>query len=190
MARPNGVPVSFQSTLPRRSDIAGKIDAWQIQSFNPRSREGATLTPIRSGKAVLSFNPRSREGATVLRTTFAAASLFQSTLPRRSDDFAFSNSASIICFNPRSREGATIYNAYSIFSSWFQSTLPRRSDAIYHKFSFSNIQYSLTFCTNRTFQNLQISFDKCPFNTFCYFFRCESPDIFMYTVDSHRTRTT
>ena len=147
MARPNGVPVSFQSTLPRRSDIAGKIDAWQIQSFNPRSREGATSADTKT-----------------LRET------------RR--------------FNPRSREGATIPNFTMISRLMFQSTLPRRSDAIYHKFSFSNIQYSLTFCTNRTFQNLQISFDKCPFNTFCYFFRCESPDIFMYTVDSHRTRTT
>ena len=160
----------FQSTLPRRSDVH-EVSPFRIkqkfQSTLPRRSDPGAFAERAAGN---SFNPRSREGATHCSgSLMPIKDLFQSTLPRRSD--------------------VGLY-VISKGDCLFQSTLPRRSDAIYHQFSFSNIQYSLTFCTNRTFQNLQISFDKCPFNTFCYFFRCVSPDIFMYTVDSHRTRTT
>ena len=138
----------------------------KFQSTLPRRSDSLFFLLYLVVKVSIHAPAKERHPATV---TKVADNMFQSTLPRRSDDCP--------CYQVHGHP-------------WFQSTLPRRSDSIYHQFSFSNIQYSLTFCTNRTFQNLQISFDKCPFNTFCYFFRCESPDIFMYTVDSHRTRTT
>ena len=180
--------------------------------FNPRSREGATFTADREDRAILVsihapakerhylqflFYAKNEFQSTLPRRSDKSCTgateredMFQSTLPRRSDTISLRADRGLRSFNPRSREGATHSEQSNNKRIVFQSTLPRRSDSIYHQFSFSNIQYSLTFCTNRTFQNLQISFDKCPFNTFCYFFRCESPDIFMYTVDSHRTRTT
>ena len=57
------------------------------KSFNPRSREGATLLKLEYLKTIRSFNPRSREGATLNPLTLIR-------FPAK-------------CFNPRSREGAT-----------------------------------------------------------------------------------
>ena len=160
------------------------------RNFNPRSREGATLKCPRTPQhLIISIHAPAKErpssGGTVYPTSI---SIHAPAKERPSDGVAFCSHYNISIHAPAKERRN--YRHLRGRVERFQSTLPRRSDAIYHQFSFSNIQYSLTFCTNRTFQNLQISFDKCPFNTFCYFFRCESPDIFMYTVDSRRTRTT
>ena len=55
-------------------------------NFNPRSREGATNGKCPKCGRVEDFNPRSREGATDFASVCRDDLLFQSTLPRRSDE--------------------------------------------------------------------------------------------------------
>ena len=78
---------SFQSTLPRGSDLRSGVDGW--------------LT-------IIYFNPRSLAGATLIGSKyFLSLFIFQSTLPRGSDaSLAFSR-ATLAYFNPRSLAGAT-----------------------------------------------------------------------------------
>ena len=101
---------SFQSTLPRRERHRELVDTFNVDDFNPRSREG------------------SDPAATGGRYT----GVFQSTLPRRERHFSkcrFEKTSQH--FNPRSREGSDIkvemvnHNNIS-----FQSTLPRRERRI------------------------------------------------------------
>ena len=120
----------FQSTLPRRSDISFSSSGFSIRNFNPRSREGATLSQHPSASACRYFNPRSREGATrcsaVLVSFFII--LFQSTLPRRSDvidDRLFQPSG--ISIHAPAKERQSISVCVRLIKI-FQSTLPRRSD--------------------------------------------------------------
>ena len=56
------------------------------EDFNPRSREGATTDGVTGHDSFLNFNPRSREGATDFASVCRDDLLFQSTLPRRSDE--------------------------------------------------------------------------------------------------------
>ena len=58
------------------------------QSFNPRTREGATQAITSLNYGPQSFNPRTREGATLL--------MWFGLVPKQS-------------FNPRTREGATAW---------------------------------------------------------------------------------
>ena len=58
-----GYDMTFQSTLPRRSD----------------------LKHLELPKRVHNFNPRSREGATHITMLIMVALIFQSTLPRKAD---------------------------------------------------------------------------------------------------------
>ena len=144
-------PQTFQSTPPRRGDTSVRTYGERRCCFNPRPREGATLTrginrrphlrfqstPPRRGDRDAAapncpgnrFNPRPREGAT--------------SAARPPDSFPG-------CFNPRPREGATWcgtsyadINSVSIHAPAkgrrvteealddmlrFQSTPPRRGD--------------------------------------------------------------
>ena len=63
------------------------LTPYQLCCFNPRAREGATISAAASSPNGDSFNPRAREGAT----------------PRSTGSSSFD-----VGFNPRAREGATM----------------------------------------------------------------------------------
>ena len=98
-------------------------------NFNPRSLAGATKANEWAIRCVhISIHAPSRE-----RPTFTGHLLhilvFQSTLPRGSDDSQISLNAASANFNPRSLAGATFYClAGGRHGLLFQSTLPRGSD--------------------------------------------------------------
>ena len=73
------------------------------QSFNPRTREGATQAITSLNYGPQSFNPRTREGATLL--------MWFGLVPKQS-------------FNPRTREGATGEVRWINNPDMFQSTHP------------------------------------------------------------------
>ena len=75
----------FQSTLPRRERPTEAWKMFDLQDFNPRSREGSDLTSAFKNKYKNDFNPRSREG---------------------SDYPEFTGRLLNMHFNPRSREGS------------------------------------------------------------------------------------
>ena len=76
--------------------------------FNPRTREGATVTKLLSDSKSVSFNPRTREGATIYANSGGAPKSFN---PRTREGATLHRSTGKSwqeCFNPRTREGATI----------------------------------------------------------------------------------
>ena len=110
-------PYRFQSTLPRRSDPESSIKRYLDNYFNPRSREGATLTLeilYITDKFQSTLPRRSDVDKSELTTDLIK---FQSTLPRRSDAVIHDKVSEGLDFNPRSREGATCAcAAYSLFN--------------------------------------------------------------------------
>ena len=77
------------------------------RNFNPHSHEGATSSSIIRPIDIKYFNPHSHEGATFAARFACATILFQSTLPRGSDNDPNSFSFAFFNFNPHSHEGAT-----------------------------------------------------------------------------------
>ena len=120
--------VTFQSTLPRGSDISKLVICAAVSiSIHAPSRERLRF----AGRGIewLHFNPRSLAGATLKFLIIILNFLFQSTLPRGSDSNLCLHSMTRCNFNPRSLAGAT--GGYNLFRSpllEFQSTLPRGSD--------------------------------------------------------------
>ena len=104
------MPMAFQSTLPRGSDVSPGITSSTKYDFNPRSLAGATR---------------------FVKRLCCKGTIFQSTLPRGSD-LQLSTSLSMgYDFNPRSLAGATTRLMIGLFvASIFQSTLPRGSDLL------------------------------------------------------------
>ena len=122
--------LTFQSTLPRGSDIQERRKSYCLRHFNPRSLAGATCRHACVLRQLRHFNPRSLAGATTLFvcsivfcTDFNPRSLagatydaglrhgtlaqFQSTLPRGSDHLLPVLNICCSDFNPRSLAGAT-----------------------------------------------------------------------------------
>ena len=120
--------ITFQSTLPRRSDSPKGPDQKWTRDFNPRSREGATTVIQNQSGVQKYFNPRSREGATEMKRKMANIRKFQSTLPRRSDYFPqVINLFLGISIHAPAKERQLLRSVIRA-GVQFQSTLPRRSD--------------------------------------------------------------
>ena len=121
---------TFQSTLPRGSDILQSWLGFPHKDFNPRSLAGATLTQAAMNGLVEAFQstlPRGsdKHSLCIVRT----AVQFQSTLPRGSDFDRIGLTKSRYYFNPRSLAGATKATNIILALQLFQSTLPRGSDS-------------------------------------------------------------
>ena len=97
----------FQSTLPRGSDDRlGKLTLAYAISIHAPSRERQLSGTLRRNAE--NFNPRSLAGATLCRAVIEdSVIVFQSTLPRGSDDAEARRTRRARNFNPRSLAGAT-----------------------------------------------------------------------------------
>ena len=90
--------------------LAPKLDC-----FNPRPREGATVSSVRGDYASTGFNPRPREGATGKFFESIGAARSFNPRPREGATCKHDTSSSCrLCFNPRPREGATVKHAQEI----------------------------------------------------------------------------
>ena len=81
----------FQSTLPHGERRQGPSCVPFKLCFNPRSRTGSDVLPLRPGCNTPCFNPRSRTG---------------------SDTCCPSRMWPMTCFNPRSRTGSDVYSEF------------------------------------------------------------------------------
>ena len=142
--------LTFQSTLPRRSDSILRLQSsdFPISIHAPaKERRGAAHRSARCG--AISIHAPAKERP-ICAFEYNFPSIFQSTLPRRSDRSGSELSTYSVDFNPRSREGATREDYYGPEHQKnfnprsregatngrrlkygylkFQSTLPRRSD--------------------------------------------------------------
>ena len=110
----------------RLPEIRGDYDA---RYFNPRSLAGATSAAARQAeRAAISIHAPSRERQNAVQWQ-AVDFLFQSTLPRGSDNSDKTKFKNILNFNPRSLAGATVTTFLIVVTlARFQSTLPRGSD--------------------------------------------------------------
>ena len=95
----------FQSTLPRRERPSWEILSVRRRYFNPRSREGSDpREELIASRCIISIHAPAKGPISAGADT--AASLFQSTLPRRERQHFPHGWTRHLNFNPRSREGS------------------------------------------------------------------------------------
>ena len=126
--------MSFQSTLPRGSDIHPHhmIPMLSEISIHAPSRERHRFNILCSCKT--QFQSTLPRGSDITGSTLHNLLVsFQSTLPRGSDiPYVATFSYIFFYFNPRSLAGATLVVLdLSVTTGIFQSTLPRGSDTYY-----------------------------------------------------------
>ena len=141
-------PSEFRSTPPRRGDNTAGSASSEVESFDPRPREGATRHSPRAAGESTRFDPRPREGATssvpaiacdvevsihapvkgatrLRRHPLHPARSFDPRSREGSDASIGGVGAALDCFDPRSREGSdAAWRARCAADAEFRSTLP------------------------------------------------------------------
>ena len=122
----------FDNTISIRAPARGatfssSLDSYQIEDFNPRSREGSDYQGTGYYAALSNFNPRSREGSDVIYSPYLFnKEVFQSALPRgerRRQAYTKTQLCGISIRAPA--RGATYPRSMKGGSVIFQSALPR-----------------------------------------------------------------
>ena len=121
----------FQSTPPRRGDLAVEAMRLRIRSFQSTPPRRGDRVDVDARDVWHGFNPRPREGATSPADGSDAAGAVSIHAPAKgaTSTGQARTVTPVQCFNPRPREGATVSCASASIGDRFQSTPPRRGDA-------------------------------------------------------------